>query len=514
MANYIEVDVPVLGKMVVPADTNPDDLMKAVGQYFGVDTTKQITTGQAVTRGLERAVTGTTRGVGQVMTATSGLERTAPGEDAIYDEFGNVISGGTAPSVQEQATGETVKQADLRKEFEYELAKLQGNKAAAYTGYVLGTIADPANLIGGIGSATVRSIVAEGIIAGGVQGFFDPLYGQEDTFKNRAVGAAAGATGGAVLGLGLGKALKKLGWLEKETPTVKGKDGADLPDVTDNVAKEMDSKIAEAAPTPKVEAPTEQVDEVVPTPSVTQDVTPTVPTFLDGYDATLPQGLNKAAPRYGRNVVGFESDLDRALYIIADGAKRSAADQKYLDWAKTTTGIDDEATLRALGAQVRTVVKNTPDVGNIPRTNLTLPNAPVARAEIAMPTAPFAGTVDKIGNSLNPESNAWVGLDNVSKNLYNIGRRFLDFDATGVKPRLLPLEQKQAYEVMKSIMPEMKANEMPDVFRSYAKVLDNLAEVRGNDFKAPSMEELMKNKISHEDFTELFNRGVFDGCAL
>lgn len=514
MSKYIEVEVPVLGKMVVPADTNPTDLMRAVGAQLGVDTDKQITTGQALARGLERASTGTVRGVGQVMTAVSGLERTAPGDDAVYDEFGNVIYAGTPPSSQ---GGETVKQGDLRKEFEYELGKLQGNKAASYTGYVLGTLADPVNLFGGLGSATVRSIVAEGIIAGGVQGFFDPLYGKEDTMSNRAVGAAVGATGGGVLGLGLGKALKKLGWLEKETPSVSGKIADDIPQSADNVAKEMNSDLAEGVPTPKVEVPTpaaQAADEVTPTPSLTQEATPTVPTFLEGYDATLPPALAKAAPRYGRNVVGFESDLDRALYIIADGAKRSAADQKYLDWVKTTTGISDENVLRKLGAQVRDVVKATPDVGNIPRTTLTLPDVPIAKPLIETNTAPFAGTVGKIGNSLNPESNAWVGLDNVSKNLYNIGRRFLDFDATGVKPRLLPIEQKQAYDVMKGIDPNLTQKEMPDIFRSYAKVLDNLAEIRGNDFKAPSMEELMKNKISHEDFTDLFNRGVFDGCAL
>ncbi len=514
MANYIEVEVPVLGKMTVPEGTSATQLLKAVGDYLGVDVTKQISTGEALSRGVERAVTGTTRGVGQVMTAVSGQERTAPGADAVYDEFGNIISTGTAPSVQEQATGETVKQADLRKEFEYELGKLQGNKAASYTGYVLGTLADPANLIGGLGTSTVRSIVTEGIIAGGVQGFFDPLYGSEDTMANRAVGAAAGATGGGVLGLGLGKALKKLGWLEKETPSVSGKAGDEVSGVTDNVAKEMDSNIAEPTPTPKVETPTQAVDEVVPIPSVTQELTPNVPSFLEGYDTSLPKELSKAAPRYGRNVVGFESDLDRALYIIADGAKRSAADQKYLDWVKSVTGISDENLLRKLGAQVREVVKTTPDVGTIPRTNLALPNVPVAKVEIATPTAPFAGTVAKIGNGLNPESNAWLGLDNVSKNLYNIGRRFLDYDATGVKPRLLPVEQKQAYDVMKAINPELMANDMPDVFRSYAKVLDNLAEIKGKDFKAPSMEELMKNKLSHEDFTELFDRGVFDGCAL
>lgn len=509
MANYIEVEVPVLGKMTVPEGTSATQLLKAVGDYLGVDVTKQISTGEALSRGVERAVTGTTRGVGQVMTAVSGQERTAPGADAVYDEFGNIISTGTAPSVQEQATGETVKQADLRKEFEYELGKLQGNKAASYTGYVLGTLADPANLIGGLGTSTVRSIVTEGIIAGGVQGFFDPLYGSEDTMANRAVGAAAGATGGGVLGLGLGKALKKLGWLEKETPSVSGKAGDEVSGVTDNVAKEMDSNIAEPTPTPKVETPTQAVDEVTPTPSTSAAADTAI---TDPYTAIFPKELGSPKPRAGKYELDFETDLDKALYIIGNRKTLSKADEKFVNWAMSVTGKTREEVLQAAAAlrKLEAVVNDETGRVTVPKSNLFN----FAPKVIETPTAPFAGTTAKLGNGLNPESNAWLGLDNVSKNLYNIGRRFLDYDATGIKPRLLPVEQKQAYDVMKAINPELKQNDMPDIFRSYAKVLDNLAEIKGKDFKAPSMEELMKNKLSHEDFTELFDRGVFDGCAL
>lgn len=508
MANYIEVEVPVLGKMVVPEGTNPSDLLRAVGKQLGVDVDKQISPMKAFARGLERGTSGTARGFAQVDGYKESTEPVAP-VDPLTDAAMITPSGVTA---------EQQRNTDLRREFEYELAKLQGNKAAAMFGYGFGTVADPINLVGG-SAATVRAIATEGALIGGVQGFFDPLYGQEDTVKNRLIGASVGTVGGGVLGYGLGRLFKKFDMLEGEVPKGTLSKDAGIPDSADNVAKEINSDLAEGVPAPKVEAPTptpatQAADEVVPTPALTQETTPTVPTFLEGYDASLPQGLNKAAPRYGRNVVGFESDLDRALYIIADGAKRSAADQKYLDWVKTATGISDEGILRKLGAQVRDVVKATPDVGTVPRTNLALPDVQIPKPLIETPTAPFAGTVSKIGNGVNPESNAWIGLDNVSKNLYNIGRRFLDFDATGVKPRLLPLEQKQAFDVMKGIDPNLTAKDMPDIFRSYAKVLDNLSEIRGNDFKAPSMEELMKNKISHEDFTDLFNRGVFDGCEL
>lgn len=507
------VEVPVFGKMVVPEGTNPDELMAALGKELGVDINKQITTGQAVARGVERGITGTMRGIGQVF----GIQN-APAEDVTYDAMGNVISGGTAPSVQEQRTGENAVQADLRKEFEYELAKLQGNKAAAMGGYALGTIGDPINLFGGLGAATVRSLAVEGVIAGGVQGFFDPLYGTDATTSNRVLGAGVGAAGGGILGTAIGKVAQKFGLIKPETPGAATK-GIDVPDTAaDNVAKEMEAPLAETV-TPTVVKPADEVitpaDQTLatPTPSPATAVDETINQILTGYEAKLPPGLAKAAPRYGRDVVGFESDLDRALYIVRDGVKRSAADQKFMDWIKASTGIQDETLIRSLGAKVRDHVAGIPDKGVIPPSMLELPT-PVVKQGIGAPTAPFVGTTAKLGNGIDPLSNAWNSLDNPSKNLYNIGRKFLDFDATGVKPKLSPIEQKEAFDAVRAIDPAFKREEMPDLFRSYSKVLDNLYEIRGKDYTPPSLGDLMKNKLTHEDFTDLFNRGVFDGCAL
>ena len=184
-----------------------------------------------------------------------------------------------------------------------------------------------------------------------------------------------------------------------------------------------------------------------------------------------------------------------------------------MDWIKSVTGIEDEAVIRQLGNNVKEHVKNTPDKGVIPPSNIELPNLP-PKTGIAAPTAPFAGTTERLGVGFDPNASAWVGLDNQSKNLYNIGRRFLEFDTTGIKPRLSALEQKQAFDAVKAIDPNFTAKEMPDLFRGYAKVLDNLYELRGKDYSMPSLEQLVKNRISHEDFTDLFNRGVFDGCEL
>lgn len=507
MADLMEVEVPVFGKMVVPAGTNPDDLMKALGSQYGVDVTKDVTPMQAFTRGMERGISGTTRGVGQVMTKVTGNERVAPGEDIQYDAMGNVISGGTAPSVQEQATNETVANADIRKELEYELAKLHGHTGASMGGYALGTVLDPANFIGGLGNSTVRSLIAEGVITGGVQGFFDPNY-SDDTWTNRLESAALGATGGGVLSGLLGKGMKKLGWIEKDVGKTTDKA---VGDVAGTAAEDVNKVMEKGTPAPTTE--TKAAEELTPNVAPEVKATENVSTSLDpaAYDASLPKELSKASPRYGRDVVSFESDLDRALYIVRDAAKRSAADSKFMNWIKEVTGIQDESIIRKLGDQVKTHVKDTKDLGVVPRSNLSF-DVPVKAIE--MPTTPFVGTSGKLDAGVNVNTNTWKSLDNVSQNLYNIGRKLLEHDATGVKPTISAAEQKQAYDIMKSINPDFKMNEMAEVFKGYAKAMDSLDKIRPAGWEAPSIHSILNNRISHEDFTDLFNAGFFDGCPI
>lgn len=503
----MEVEVPVFGKMVVPSDTNPDALMKSLADHVGVDLNKNITPMEAFTRGLERGVTGTTRGVGQVMTKVSGQERTAPAEDIQYDPMGNVISGGTAPSVQEVQTKETTNQADLRKEFEYELAKIQGHKGASYTGYALGSILDPANLIGGLGSPTVRSLAVEGVITGGVQGFFDPNY-SDDTWGERGISALAGATGGGILGGLLGKGMKKLGWIEEKGAKEAAKTTEKAADtVVGDTGKGMD----EGIPTPPKSAAEDIVPTPTPEPKPSENLVSNVELGDDAYNASLPKELSKAAPRYGRDVVTFESDLDRALYIVRDPLKKSKRDADFMNWIKQVTGIEDEMTIRKLGNEVKQHVKDTKDLGTVPRTSLSF-DVPVKAIET--PTTPFVGTTGKLDNGININSNTWNTLDNTSKNLYNIGRKLLEFDATGVKPKISAVEQKEAYDVLKGIDPNFKMQDMASVFKGYAKAMDSLDKIRPEGWEAPSIQAILNNRISHEDFTDLFNAGFFDGCPI
>lgn len=497
----MEVEVPVFGKMVVPAGTNPDELMAALGQQYGVDVTKPQTPMQSFVRGLERGVTGTTRGVGQVMTKVSGQERTAPAEDIQYDAAGNVISGGTAPSVQEVATKESTQNADLRKEFEYEINKLHGNKGASYAGYILGTLADPANLIGGLGSPTVKSLIAEGVITGGVQGFFDPNY-SDDTWTNRMISSAETAVGAGVLGGLLGKGMKKLGWIEKETPKP-------IPKANETVVGDTAKVMEEGIPTPKA------ADEIVPStePKAAEETVGTT-TLKDPYDSKFdPKVQGSPKPRLGQYQLEFESDLDKALYIIGNRQVLSKADQKFIDWIKEVTGITDENVIKEAAARLKKL-KNVEVNKDTNTAFIARSDFPEFLPKIKQETAPFVGTTEKLDAGININTNTWNTLDNTSKNMYNIGRKLLEFDATGVKPTISSVEQKQAFDLMKQINPDFKMNEMADVFKGYAKAMDSLDKIRPEGWKAPSMSEILNNRISHEDFTDLFNAGFFDGCPI
>jgi len=57
----------------------------------------------------------------------------------------------------------------------------------------------------------------------------------------------------------------------------------------------------------------------------------------------LPSTLNKAAPRYRSASLKFESDIDRAAYIVRNRDKRSQGDQKYVEWLEANGVSEAEA---------------------------------------------------------------------------------------------------------------------------------------------------------------------------
>lgn len=479
------VEVPVLGKIEVPDGMPPDEIMRIVGEYAGVDTTKPISDWDAFTRGLERGITGTTRGVGQVMTKVTGKERVAPGEDIQTDPMGNIISGGTAPSVQEVRTGESVEQADRRKEFEYELAKIQGNKMASYGGYIAGTVLDPANIITGLGTPTTKALATEGVLAGGVQGFFDPIYGSEDTWGARAFGAGVGAVGGGLIGAGLGKLFNV---------DVRAKTEADtgFPTVEPKVGDEADIN---AAPQTDVRDTLTSLN----TPNIVQNAVPGVQNQVEL--PKLPQYLGGAKPSFFTSDIQFETDLDKALYIIANPKSKSKNHDAYVDFVKQSLNIDDATALR-LAQQVRQeVVGKGKEVQKV-----------AGLSGQQAQTIPFSMS-KSLDNLINPVNK---NLDDFSKMVYNYGQTVQEING---KPKLTQsMNQDYSFKKIQEAYASQGIKVSPEdvvyQVKGYQKMLDELKSLEGRNFKPKSFEEYAKGGMGHDEFVTLLKNGAFDGCTI
>ena len=98
----------------------------------------------------------------------------------------------------------------------------------------------------------------------------------------------------------------------------------------------------------------------------------------------LPEELTKASPRYGRFTVAFESDLDRAAYVLQnDAAKPSKSAGKYRA-AVEAAGLNPAAVI-AHGKRVKAALKAAAK-GNTAG-EVRLPTQPWADA--APPAAPI-----------------------------------------------------------------------------------------------------------------------------
>ena len=56
-------------------------------------------------------------------------------------------------------------------------------------------------------------------------------------------------------------------------------------------------------------------------------------------DPKLPDGLSRSTPRYSSSELEFDSDLDRALYIIGKSGKQSKAHLKFVTWVMDNKGL-------------------------------------------------------------------------------------------------------------------------------------------------------------------------------
>lgn len=97
---------------------------------------------------------------------------------------------------------------------------------------------------------------------------------------------------------------------------------------------------------------------------------------------SLPQELSKASPRYGKTKINFQSDVDKALYIVREeSSRRSPSHDKYVDFLKKA-GLS-ESEIRRGGRDVLSAIKNGAkgkDIADIPRTFKRAPQISDAKA--------------------------------------------------------------------------------------------------------------------------------------
>ena len=340
-----------------------------------------------------------------------------------------------------------------------------------------------------------KGLVAAGMAAGGVSGFLRPIYDEEEEL-GRLAGAGVGAAAGGVLTgalAGLGKGIAKLA------------KGAEDPIVA-----------------PKVEA--DDISKTIPTASqkeeevtnIEQQLGLTGENFVEketiqalenelSYDnlPTLPNYLKGASPSwFGKASINFESDLDKALYIVGKGESKSKRHQDFVDYLTASLNLPENEVL-ALAKEARNEIAST-----------------IKKQDIfaASKQQPFTEANVKISsvldNIINPVTK---GLDESSLFVYNIGKKFTPIEGTGkYNLQLADIQSptfKQFEKSMKELNPASETKDAIAAARGYYDLLNDMKLERGRAYKSQPFLELFNNKPYNLDLEiNGTTKGKYDGC--
>lgn len=375
-------------------------------------------------------------------------------------------------------------------------------------GTFIGGLVNPSTLLpGSFLLKGAKGVALAGSAGGAISGAVRPIYTEEDL--GRLGGAAVGATIGGTLGFGIGKLIEKFGpkvaddiintgtvspdGKEITTPHFKlrlDEDGnwvkEDAP-VTEDLLKARQLAEERRAATidglePRVESP-----EVTAAKTVEEEITPVLPQFLAG-----------AKPRFAKSTIDFESDVDKALYIVGNPATKSAKHDDYMAFLQQALQTD-EAAIAKLAREVRSEVVQA---GKLAQGEAGLSGI----GQIDNFKFNFSRAVD---NLLNPPDKY---LDDFSKKVYNLGAGY----RTGPKgyPVLSPKQAEEAVSVMQRADPTF-IKSMPDASRNvvaYRRYLDDMKALNGRNFKAKSFEDFITKGIDADDQIKMVEAGFFDGC--
>jgi hypothetical protein len=167
-------------------------------------------------------------------------------------------------------------------------------------------------------------------VAGGALGLIYGLQDPDDPIS---------PLGGAAIGVALTAGGRRLA----------GRTGRAVKESENPVAKRITKRL-EGEPEEVIEATEAEVKAAIERMDAVEAAERAGATAPDAGPPVLPTELSRAAPRYRQASLQFESDIDRAAYIVRNRENRSQADQKYLDWL-SSHGIDETEAV-ALGNRI------------------------------------------------------------------------------------------------------------------------------------------------------------------
>lgn len=471
---------------------------------------RTITGGDAFFKNLEAGVVSDYAGLAQLAKPISESLKSVGINTAAGETTGVVPEGyedplswmaGTPVSPEAEATTEKNR---LRTELEARiLADLKPGQAIG--GRVLGALTSPINLLPIGSTATVGKTIASFAGAGAVGGAIDPVFEElgdkayTTRLQNTAIGAAFGGALGSLF-VGGKAAFNKIF-------TKKGNEVVDVTEEVTNGTADLTKphfkyKGVDEEGKPLFEQVGTRAVNPAPTKTAEDDLLEETQNIFDvNALPKLPQYLEGAAPRFGKSEIQFETDLDKALYIVGRSDTKSARHQDYVDYLTKSLNLPEEDVLK-LAREVR-----GEQIGKLKTAQMELgiKNKPQDRIKVALS--------EKVENLINPVDKY---LDDSSKMMYNYGKT-IPLNEAGkmvVSPTILKTEGFQRIStIVKQYVPEATDTRALMMVKGYQDMLDTVKKVDGRNFKARSFEDMLKNKEANKDMElKLRAAGEMDGC--
>lgn len=426
---------------------------------------------------------------------------------------------------------ERIAQENLARQAEHE------NYWSTLTGRLLGGLVNPSTLLpGSVFFKGAKGVAAAGGVGGAISGAIRPEFTEEDSrLQSAAIGAGAGVVLGGVVG-GLVQRFSKSADAAATVPSASARieptqTVVNLPD--GSTVDIPGAPVAQAAP--KIEMP--KVGDVktasdnqdyeflgkqwvsrqtgrIATRAISDELNPKLPAVqsfdtqgqdlvqaaVNQFDASslpkLPNYLQGAKPGFFKSRLEFETDVDKALYIVGNPTTKSASHDEYVKFLKTTLNLPESQILK-IGSQVRKEV--------IDRAKAAQRTVAVKGGDMDVIPFRLSRALDEVLNPIEKH------LDDTSKVVYNFGKTL--GDDFNPADKIAQARAEGLLDIYKQIDPNASELEALATIKDYTKLLQASKQQQGKAFRARSLQDMMTNKHKNTDtLIDAALAGELDGC--